>query len=174
MSITSITRSYKFVGEKLRADLSNWYEWSDQIREYLVLNGAELYITKEAASSRPAFPSPSSGTPDADLQKISGQQLIFDRNVSIAYGMIKQWVDHEVIDKYFKDKKGKETRDAANAWKTLEEAYSKTNKLRTPYLLSELTGLHLDSFASVAEYLKEHRRLSRLLREAGEPLSEKQ
>src|SRR5205814_10105540 len=97
MSITSITRSYKFVGERLRADLSNWYEWSDQIKEYLVLNGAELYITREAASNRPI--------------SLGSQQSTFDRNASIADGMIKQWVDHEVIDKYFKDTRGTEMRE---------------------------------------------------------------
>jgi hypothetical protein len=58
--------------------------------------------------------------------------------------------------------------------KKLKDSYNKANKLRTPYLLSELTELRLDSFSSVAEYLKEHRRLSRLLCEAGEPLSENQ
>jgi hypothetical protein len=75
MSVSAITRSYKFVGEAPRLDLSNWYEWSDQMKEYLVLNGAERYISS-----------------DVDICQPTGvkETTVLDRNISITYGMIKQ------------------------------------------------------------------------------------
>jgi hypothetical protein len=114
MSVSAITRSYKSVGEKLRSDLSNWYEWSDQMKEYLVLNGAERYISS-----------------DIDIRQPTGvkETAVFDRSVSTTYGMIKQWLDHEVIDKYLKDSDGCEEQCTAKAWKKLKDAYNIANKL---------------------------------------------
>jgi hypothetical protein len=83
--------------------------------------------------------------------------------------MIKQWLGHEIFDTCLRDVKNKVQ---SRLRKNLRMPTIKANKLQIPYLLSILTELHLDSFPSVVEYLKDHRRLSRLLREAGEPQSE--
>jgi hypothetical protein len=102
MPVSSLARSYKSVGEKLKSDLSNWYEWSDQMKEYLVFNRADKYISGDVDSDNPT-----------EIEK----SAVVDQNVSTTYGMIKQWLGHEIIDKYLRDSDGHEERSAVKACK---------------------------------------------------------
>jgi hypothetical protein len=70
------------------------------MKECLVLKGAKIYISSDIDIRQPM-----------DIEETA----VFDRNVSTTYGMIKQWLDHEVSNKYLKDSEGCEERSAARA-----------------------------------------------------------